>query len=456
MRVLLIAVNQEKHPYPVQPLGAAYIAAALRAKEHEVEIMDLCFVEDFRKELRVHLEEYNPHLIGFSIRNIDNTSFPNTKYYLPRIKKIVDFCKENTNAYLIVGGSAVSIMPREVLQYLELEVGIMGEGENTTCEIVNKIEKGKTPKDTKGGGYLEGNTYKESRLDFMKDDMDSLLPSRGLLDVERYNMEGSITNVQTKRGCGFECIYCTYPLIEGKKVRLRSPCSVVAEMEMLNKKYGVDYFYFVDSIFNFPVDHAVDVCQEIIKKGLKIKWTAFFRPKFMTPEIVALLAQSGCSGVEFGIDSASERILESLKKGFSVREIIEACSLCKKAGLNVCCYLLLGGPGENSDSLTETFDVMEEVCPTAVIAQSGIRIYPGAEIEKIAIDEGYDLDGYLFPKFYISRELNDNLVDVIQEFASNHPNFIYEGLAEETPVEVLRRMRRMGVKGPLWELKGKN
>ncbi|MDI6734991.1 MAG: lipid biosynthesis B12-binding/radical SAM protein [bacterium] len=455
MKILLIAVNQEKHPYPVQPLGAAYIAATLRAKGLEVKIVDLCFVEDFQKELLVNLKEFSPQLIGFSIRNIDNTSFPNTKYYLPGVKKIVDFCKENIDAYLTVGGSGLSVMPKEVLQYLELNTGVVGEGEDTLYEIVEKIDQKRDIRDTKGIVYFENDTYIENKADYTKNRVDGLLPDRDLLDIKRYMAEGSITNIQTKRGCGFKCIYCTYPIIEGEKIRLRSPRSVAIEIEMLNKKYGIDYFYFIDSIFNFPIDHAMEICEEIIKKGLKIKWTAFFHPKFITKELVALLVQSGCSGVEFGIDSASERILENLKKGFFVKEVIKASSICKKAGLNVCCYLLIGGPGEDRESLKETFEVMEDISPTAIIAQSGVRIYPGTEIEKIAVAEGYDLENYLPPKFYISRELKDNLVKVIQEFIPSHPNFIYEGLGEEIPVEILKRMRKMGIKGPLWELKGK-
>lgn len=455
MKILLIAVNQEKHPYPVQPLGVAYIAAALRVKGHKVKIVDLCFVEDLRKELLVNLKEFSPQLIGFSIRNIDNTSFPNTKYYLPEIKNVVEFCKRNISTHLIVGGSGFSIMPKEILQYLEMNIGVIGEGEDTLCEIVEKIERKIDLKDIKGIACFEGNTYIENKLDYTENRMNGLLPARELLDIKRYISEGSITNIQTKRGCGFKCIYCTYPIVEGEKIRLRNHQCIVDEIEMLNKEYGLDYFYFIDSIFNFPLEHAMEICEEIIKKGLKIKWTAFFHPKFITKELTTLLVQSGCSGVEFGVDSASDKILEKLKKGFCVKEIIDSTSICQKAGLKVCWYLLLGAPGEDMESLKETFDVMGKISPTAIIAQSGIRIYPETEIEEIAIKEGYDLKNLLSPKFYISMRLQDNLVKVIQEFASNHPNFIYEGLTEDIPIEILKRMRKMGVKGPLWELKEK-
>lgn len=455
MKILLISVNQEKHPYPVQPLGLAYIAGALRAKGHEVKIIDLCFMEYFQKELLLILKEFNPQLIGFSIRNIDNTSFPNTKYYLPVIKNVVDFCRRNINAHLIVGGSGFSIMPKEILQYLDMNIGVIGEGEDTLCELAEKIERKIDLKDTKGIAYFEGNTYIENKLDYTKNRVNGLFPARELLDVKRYIAEGSITNIQTKRGCGFKCIYCTYPILEGEKVRMRSPQGVIDEIEMLNKRYGIDYFYFIDSTFNFPLEHAMEICEEIIKKGLKIKWTAFFHPKFITKKLAALLVQSGCSGIEFGIDSASGKILKKLKKGFCVKEIIESTSICQKAGLKVCCYLLLGAPGEDMKSLKETFKIMKKVSPTAIIAQSGIRIYPGTEIEKIAVADGYDLGNYLPPKFYIPKGLRGNLVKLIREFASNYPNFIYEGSTEEIPIEILKRMRKMGVKGPLWELKGK-
>ncbi|MBF0119808.1 MAG: cobalamin-dependent protein [Desulfobacterales bacterium] len=440
MKILLIAVNQEKYPYPVQPIGLAYIASALTKKGYSTKILDLCFVDDFKSLIKEHIKSYYPDIIGFSIRNIDSTSYPETIYYLPKIFEIVHFCKEHSNAHMIVGGSGFSIAPQEILQYLELNTGIVGEGEDLFCEVIERLNQGKDI-----SGIYRANISQ----------IDDYSASRDFLEIEKYISEGSITSVQSKRGCHFECIYCTYPIIEGRKVRVRNPFDVACELEILNKKYGIDYFCFVDNVFNFPLNHAESICNAIIEKGLKIKWTGFFHPKFITKDFVSLLVQAGCSGVELGIDSASEKVLNILKKGFSTQHIIDAVSLCKQGGLNVCCCLILGGPGEDIATLKDTFEIMDKTAPHAILAYSGIRIYPKTEIEQIAIKEGYKLGNYLEPRFYISENLQDNLVKIIKNFASSHANFIYGGIPNEIPLEFLKRMRKRGVKGPLWELKSK-
>jgi radical SAM superfamily enzyme YgiQ (UPF0313 family) len=280
-------------------------------------------------------------------------------------------------------------------------------------------------------------------------------PARECLELNTYLTEGSITNIQTKRGCLFDCIYCTYPQIEGHAVRVRPPEEVVAELAQIQQDFGVDTFCFVDNVFNFPLEHASAICEGIIRHGLKIQWSAFFHPRFITAEFAALLAQAGCTGVELGIDSASDPMLQALHKGFTVAEVVQAITDCKQAGLHVCCCLLIGGPGETVRTVQETFTIMNQTVPTAIVAFSGIRIYPRTAIADIAVQEGYELPDPLVPRFYIADALRDNLVQIIQAFAPGQTTFIYEGIRKELPPTFLKRMRQRGIKGPLWELKGK-
>ncbi len=454
MRITLIALNQEKYPYPVQPIGLAYIAGALVKNGHEVKMLDLCFSDDYQALLGSHLQTQAPEALLFSIRNIDSTSYPESIYYLPRIQEVIAFCKTRSKAHMIVGGSGFSIAPREILAYLDLEMGVVGEGEGVVGELLDHLALGKSIGSI-SGLVFQNNGVIQVNARRLPADLDQRLPAREFLDVERYVAEGGITSIQSKRGCHFNCIYCTYPLIEGRTVRLRNPAGVVAELEQLNKQYGLDSFCFVDNVFNYPMEHAVAICRGILQKGLKIQWTGFFHPRFITPDFAELLSKAGCSGVELGIDSAADEILEQLQKGFGTTHIIAAMDCCKKAGLNTCCCLILGGPGENLHTLTETFAVMEATAPDAVIAYSGIRIYPDTEMERIALKEGYDLGNHLEPRFYISKDLHADLVPVIQEFARTHPNFIYGGMPNEIPLDFLKRMRKRGVKGPFWELKSK-
>ncbi|MEK6621713.1 MAG: cobalamin B12-binding domain-containing protein, partial [Planctomycetota bacterium] len=145
MKILLISANNERHPYPVAPIGIAYIAKALQDKGHAVRLTDLCFVEDGRSSIAKTLQDFNPDVIGISIRNIDNLTYHKSVFYMPGIRRIVDFLKTRTSAPLVVGGSGFSIFPEEVLRYLALETGIVGEGETAFVQLLDVIEHGGSP-----------------------------------------------------------------------------------------------------------------------------------------------------------------------------------------------------------------------------------------------------------------------------------------------------------------------
>lgn len=451
MKVLLIAVNQEKHPYPVQPIGAIYIAAALKEKGQQVKFLDLNFVDDVKKEITLAVNEFKPGLIGISMRNIDNCFYPNMEFYLPKIKEIVNCCQENTSARLVVGGSGFSVMPEEILEYLDVDLGIAGNGEKVICDLVSRIDEGVDIEKVEGIVYRKHGQYFRNTTAYTSYGFDGLTPARNLLDLKRYFDDGSVAPIQSKRGCEFNCIYCTYPLIEGERVRLRNPKEVVDELEKLKNEYRIDYVFFIDNVFNYPIDHAASICKEIINRKIKIGWTGFFNPAFITKELVALLKESGCSGVEFGTEAACDKMLENLGKNFNVKTLIRSHKLCEEAGIKTCHYLLLGGPGESLETVEESLNLMKELKPTAVIVATGIRIYPGTPLEKTAIEEGYDLENLLIPQFYISKGLGENVEETIRDLARRYPEFIFEGVHKKTSKEILRMMRRMGFKGPSWE-----
>src|SRR6185295_11905652 len=119
------------------------------------------------------------------------------------------------------------------------------------------------------------------------------LPDRDLFDVSRYYERGGCMNVQTKRGCCFDCVFCSYPLIEGTKVRMRTPESVVDEIADLSDRFGVRHVFFVDNIFNFPLAHAKRICAEIERRKLSIEWSGYLNPKFVDEELVERMAASG-------------------------------------------------------------------------------------------------------------------------------------------------------------------
>jgi radical SAM superfamily enzyme YgiQ (UPF0313 family) len=298
------------------------------------------------------------------------------------------------------------------------------------------------------GGLLVSATARIKQLDLAGE------PDRGLFDVQRYYERGGCMNVQTKRGCCFECVFCSYPLIEGSKVRVRSAERVIDEMAELRSRNGVRHFFFVDNIFNFPLPHAKRICEELCRRGLDVEWSGYLNPKFVDEELVRLMAASGCKGVEFGTDSGSAAMIANLRKEFDAEDLRRASRLCHRFGVKFAHSLIFGGPGETRDTIEETLRLMDELEPTAVIAFTGIRVLPGTGMVEVALRDGQIEadDNLLYPKFYVAQSLGEELIATIEDHAAKRSNWIVPGKGIRTNIEMLQRLRDKKIKGQLWRL----
>jgi radical SAM superfamily enzyme YgiQ (UPF0313 family) len=281
-------------------------------------------------------------------------------------------------------------------------------------------------------------------------------PDRSLFQTHRYLEEGGMGNIQTKRGCPFSCIYCTYPLLEGKKVRLRKREDVVEEVQRLVEE-GVDYLYFVDDIFNYPPSYAEALCREMVRRKVNVRWSTFVNPGFLDEPLLQRMKEAGCEGIEFGTDSGSPRMLKNYGKSFTQEDIVQASRICSKLMVNHCHYLLFGGPGEDEKTIEESFHLMDQLNPTAVIAMLGIRVYPGTELERIALSQGVIRQDarLIYPHFYISPQLGGRLREIVQEKALARERWIVPGLEINITQNLIEQVRRFRIRGPLWELVGR-
>ena len=452
MRVLLISVNRETEPYPVSPLGVAYISSAIKEKGHRVKVIDLCFASEPEQTIKKEIQDFNPDLIGISIRNIDNLTFNRSVFYLPGIKEVVDTIKAATDVPMVAGGSGFSLFPESILRLLGIEYGIIGEGEVSFQHLLDALAGNCNIEDIAGicfirDGELLSNPQNHSGFAFHAD--------RTVLDNYLYYDRGGMANIQSKRGCPFNCSYCTYPLIDGRSLRLRPPEEVVEEMERIKKDYDIGHIFFVDDIFNVPRDHAVGICEELIRKGIDIKWYCFATPYGMDYELASLMKRAKCQGVEFGSDSGSDEILKSLRKNFTSEEIMKASTACKKAGLPDAHYLLLGAPDEDINSLTETVKLFDSINPRAVIVMTGIRVYPDTYLRKRAEEEGIhgDDQDILEPLFYISPKIGaGRLLERVEDMARGRKKWIVPSLQIRCESSMLEILRKQGLRGPLWDM----
>jgi radical SAM superfamily enzyme YgiQ (UPF0313 family) len=455
LRVLLISANTEKIPDPVFPLGAAYMAGVAAVDGHQVETLDLCFLDGLQPALDEKIAAVDPQVIGISLRNLDSSSYPLNTSYIDDYGALVAALRARSNAPIVLGGAGFTVMPSTIMEHLGADVGIVGEGEIAfpwvLHHLANDAPLASTPEyrcDRVNGGVLVNPVTRIKHLDITG------VPRRERFDIDAYYHRGGALNIQTKRGCYFECTFCSYPLIEGSKVRLRTAQAVVDEMQMLRETLGVRHWFFVDNIFNVPMRHAKDICEAIAARCLDVEWSGFLNPRFVDDELCRLMAASGCKAIEFGTDSGSAAMLASLKKEFDADDLRRASALCHKYHLKFCHSLIFGGPGETLQTVSETIDVMEELQPTAVIAMTGIRVLPGTGMVEIALRDGQidEDDNLLYPKFYISPNLGDELIERIESYARARPNWIVPGQGIKTNIRVLQKLRERKIKGQLWRL----
>jgi radical SAM superfamily enzyme YgiQ (UPF0313 family) len=453
VRIFLVSVNREVTPDPVAPLGISYIAGAARAQGHEVALLDLCFSRDVEADIDLAVRRFSPDLIGVSIRNVDNLTYPASVSYLGEIRAAAAALARASRAPIVAGGAGFSIFPERLLAELGIEYGVIGEGEETFCLLARHLAEGAEipplPNLIRRGQSAVA--IRRQSAPFAGNGR----PARDLLENARYLALGGMSNLQTKRGCPFRCIYCTYPHIDGPSLRLRPPREVVEELASMVEDGALDEVFFVDDVFNWPHDHALDICEEIAARKLRVGWTCFATPLGMTPELVRAMKRAGCRGVEFGTDSASPAMLRSLGKPFGLEDIRSASRACREAGLPAAHYLIFGGPEESAKSMAETFAFFDDLKPRAVLAFVGIRIYPNTPLYGIAVSDGVVAEGddLLLPRFYISPRVGEGeLTAAVGSHAKARPNWVVPALGIRSDPAILALLRRSGRRGPLWDL----
>ena len=266
-RIFLISLNTCNHPYEVYPLGLAVVGAALEEEGHQVRIYDYLAAGQNDGDLIRAVEEYRPEFIGLSIRNLDDNidssfAIDNTKKF-KWIASLVEQMKNATTAPVIIGGPAFSLMPETILDLTGADYGITAEGEKAICRLITDLqEHRKTNRIIYGsdfsipGSGIKGALYDESLVHYYYDASDFI-------------------GIQTKRGCPFQCVYCTYPSLEGHCFRYRENEEVLDEIRTLKTEFGCNSFFFTDSIFNDPAGRYTELIEDIISKELDIKWAAY-------------------------------------------------------------------------------------------------------------------------------------------------------------------------------------
>ncbi|MGA3059313.1 MAG: radical SAM protein [Candidatus Bathyarchaeia archaeon] len=367
-------VGSHQHP-SFMPLGIGYMGAVLCKNHFDVNVIDCQAQKLTHKQFKEEIGKLHPDIVGVTCTTLTYKS----------ALRILKICKDVwPNCITAIGGPHVTFWDDKALQEEpSLDIVVRGEGENTMLELAQRLEKGQAfYYDLVGTTSRKGAEIVKNPDRPFLEDLDSLpFPALHLWQrTENLRKYGTIPYpVMTSRGCVYWCNFCTAVRMFGRRYRMRSPKNVVDELEFLHRNYYATQFTFYDDAFTVDQDRTAQICEEIQRRGLKIKWDCETRVDMVTKELLVKMREAGCISVWFGVESGSRKVLNSMGKGFSLAQTRRAFRWAKEAGLMTVAGVILGFPGETRESAWETIRFVKELNPCDV----GFYIatpYPGTPL----------------------------------------------------------------------------
>lgn len=367
------------------PLGLCYLGAVLRKAGHQIRIIDASARLMTPEEIVALARRDSPRMIGIS----------STTCGYSRAKELLSLLRERLPAiFLVLGGAHVSARPRATMEECpELDLAVIGEGEETAVEVAARLDSGEGMEGVRGIVYRRSGLLFETPPRRPLSDLDRLpLPARDLLnDLSVYRPtplrgRGKSTSMVTSRGCPFNCSYCSQAVF-GSRWRAVSPERMVEEIKELIRREEVEFISFEDDNFLFRRDRTELLCDLLCRDNIKIQWGCAVRAENIDSEITRKMKAAGCRYIYLGVESGSRRIRELLGRKQDLARIEKAVLAIKGAGIYAYGAFMMGIPTETSAELKQTRRAALN------LGLDGIFLfqytpYPGTRLRELACREG--------------------------------------------------------------------
>lgn len=469
MSRLITLVNTNQVKPAIAPIAFDYLHTPLVHAGYRAELLDLCFTGNVEEKIREYCRLNRPNFWGVTLRNTDDVYFSSGYSFLAKIKKIINLLRKYADVPVIIGGVGFSVMPEKILRYMNADYGVVCEGEVALPALLKSFDGIGHIQDIPGLVYWVGQDIVRNKIEHNQyvnlEKVNS--HTRALVANEHYFKVGGQLGIETKRGCNRRCIYCVEPKVKGQRVRLRDPRHIVDEMQALVNR-GLDVFHINDSEFNLSIRHPLSLCEEIRRRGLQkqMSWYAYGMPAPFPDHLAKAMRDAGCVGMNFGVDTASEKMLRILRRTFNRDDIGQAVKTAKRHNLEHIIELLFGAPGETRETIRETIEFIKQINPDRVSVTVGLRVFPGTELESMVRREGIhsgnknlygqieNNDDLIHPLFYLPAELGPDPMVYIAEligddsrfFGVNTEHFNYN--ANDALVDAIRQ----GERGAYWSI----
>lgn len=369
------------------PLGAAYIAAVLKKLGHEVTIYNQDQYHYSEEHLTKYLDENYFDVVAMGII---------AGYW--QYKKLLSISrsinKSKQRPFYILGGHGPSPEPEYFLRKTEANFIVIGEGVETILDLMDYIDKGKELVDIDGIAFLIDDTLVKTKPRELVKDIDSIpFPAWDLFPIDYYTLmrEPHIENSErclqmvSGMGCPFSCNFCYHE----RRIRIRSNESIIEEMTILNKKYGINYISFVDELLMVSEKRTIELSEAIIKSGLKVKWNCNGRLNYAKPEVLEVMKRSGCVFIGYGIESFDDEALQAMNKNLTCAQIVSGIEATLKVGISPGFNIIFGNLKESAETLDKGVEFLLKYDDHSQLRTiRPVTPYPGSPLYYQAIREG--------------------------------------------------------------------
>lgn len=395
MKILLIksGIEYSRATGITPPLGLMYIASFVNQQNnHDIRIFDTRFYKNYLKNIQTLIKEFSPDVVGISALTLE----------APRMFQIANIIKSRyTDIPIIVGGPHATSAPEEVISNYDIDIAVIGEGEGTFTEVLDALSGIRVLNGINGICFRNNNTillpfieanhvlinknsfnaYADNNVVAVNDkattnivktkgrayieNLDALpFPAWNTIELDKYASHASMSNVGirpymvmfTSRGCPFHCTYCHN--IFGKKFRARSVENVIREMEILITRYRINDFEIIDDISNFDKERLKAICNEIIRKDLKVRlsFPNGVRTDLLDEETIHLLKKAGTAEISIAVETASPRLQKLIKKNLNLEKVKHIINIAANDRIFLRGFFMFGFPTETVDELKATID----------------------------------------------------------------------------------------------------
>lgn len=370
-----------QHP-PFIPLGLGYIAAVLEKNQFEVDIIDCQALKLTQEDFKTEITKRQPGIVGATSTTLTYKS----------ALQILKTAKEtHPNCVTAIGGPHATFWDENALKECpELDVVVRKEGEKSMLELTQRVEAGKSFHDLLGTTCRKNGEIVRNEDRPYIENLDELpFPAHHLFPLSNLQKYGKVIfPLSTSRGCTFWCNFCSAVRMFGRRYRMRSPKSVIEELQFLYDKYGARQFTFYDDAFSVDQNRAGEICEEILKRKMKILWDCETRVDMVTKELLDQMKKAGCLAVWFGVEAGSKQVLDAMAKGLTLEKTKKAFRMAKESGLMTVASVILGFPEETPETAWQTIKFVEEIKPDDV----GYYIatpYPGTPMYDYVKEKGW-------------------------------------------------------------------